>query len=268
MDPPAPETMMRALEQLNYLKALDDEGELTDTGSKMADLPLAPQLAKMLVESPKFHCTPEILSITAMLSVPNVFVRPRDQAREADDMKAKFTHMDGDHLTLLNVYNAYVSYSSDRRKFCQDHYLNPRTLASAESARNQLERQLDRMGLDRRAGTERGDRNYVSNIKRAILAGFFMQAAHAERSGVYSTIKDRQVVALHPSCVLTGRHEWVVYHEFVLTSKNFIRTVTQIRGEWLVEEAAHYFDPNESNEEFPDSSAKRQLRDIYKRVCP
>lgn len=68
MDPPAPETLMRALELLNYLAALDDDGNLTELGSIMSEFPLDPQLAKMLIASVSHSCSNEILSITAMLS--------------------------------------------------------------------------------------------------------------------------------------------------------------------------------------------------------
>ncbi|GAB6023330.1 Pre-mRNA-splicing factor ATP-dependent RNA helicase dhx15 [Chamberlinius hualienensis] len=68
MDPPAPETLMRALELLNYLGALDDDGNLSELGSIMAEFPLDPQLAKMLIASCDYNCSNEILSITAMLS--------------------------------------------------------------------------------------------------------------------------------------------------------------------------------------------------------
>ncbi len=59
---------MRALELLNYLGALSDEGDLTPDGHLMAEFPLDPQLSKMLIESPKFRCSNEILSIAALLS--------------------------------------------------------------------------------------------------------------------------------------------------------------------------------------------------------
>ncbi|XP_078485462.1 ATP-dependent RNA helicase DHX15 isoform X2 [Ciona intestinalis] len=68
MDPPAPETLMRALELLNYLSALNDDGDLTELGAIMAEFPLDPQLSKMLVASCEYNCSNEILSITAMLS--------------------------------------------------------------------------------------------------------------------------------------------------------------------------------------------------------
>lgn len=68
MDPPAPETLMRALELLNYLAALDDDGNLTELGAMMAEFPLDPQLSKLLISSCEYNCSNEILSITAMLS--------------------------------------------------------------------------------------------------------------------------------------------------------------------------------------------------------
>ena len=64
----APETLMRALELLNYLGALDGDGELTELGSMMSEFPLDPQLAKMVIASTDYNCSNEILSITAMLS--------------------------------------------------------------------------------------------------------------------------------------------------------------------------------------------------------
>ena len=68
---------MRALELLNYLGALDDEGNLTPLGNQMAAFPLDPQLAKMLIMSPEFGCSVEICSIVALLSVPMIFAPAR-----------------------------------------------------------------------------------------------------------------------------------------------------------------------------------------------
>ena len=70
MDPPAPETLMRALELLNSLGAIDDEGELTKTGEMMAAYPLEPQLSKCIISSPQYQCSNEMVIIVAMLSVP------------------------------------------------------------------------------------------------------------------------------------------------------------------------------------------------------
>ena len=147
MDPPAPETLMRALELLNYLGALDDEGDLTPEGVTISEFPLDPQLAKMLINSPKFNCSQEILSITAMLSVPNAFIRPRESQRKADEAKANFAHIDGDHLTLLNVYHAYRGQEGNA-DWCWNNFLSHRSLKSADNVREQLKRIMQRTNLD------------------------------------------------------------------------------------------------------------------------
>jgi len=263
LDPPAPETLMRALEMLNYLECLNDDGEMTEIGEQAAEFPLDPQLARMLIESPQHKCSNEILSIAAMLSVPMVFVRPKECVREADEAKNRFSHLDGDHLTLLNVFHAYKQFTSDGcdpSTFCYDNYINARSIKSAGDVRAQLKSIMERLNLQM-VSSDFHDKEYYPNIRKCLVAGFFMQVAHLEKSGHYLTIKDNQVVALHPSCNLQHKPEWVLYNEFVLTSKNFVRTVTQVRGEWLVDIAPQYYDWKN----FPKSEAQKQLERISKR---
>ena len=143
MDPPAPETLMRALELLNYLAALDDEGDLTELGSMMAEFPLDPQLAKMVIASCDYSCSNEILSLTSMLSVPQCFVRPNDVRKQADEAKARFAHIDGDHLTMLNVYHAFKQNHEDNH-WCYENFVNYRSLKSGDNVRTQLGRIMDR----------------------------------------------------------------------------------------------------------------------------
>jgi pre-mRNA-splicing factor ATP-dependent RNA helicase DHX15/PRP43 len=257
MDPPAPETLMRALELLNYLGALDDEGALTQVGAMMSEFPLDPQLSKMLVTSPGFKCSNEVLSLVAMLSVPNAFVRPRDAQKAADEAKGRFAHVDGDHLTLLNVYHAWKGGGEDSQ-WCFDNFVNARAMKQADSVRGQLLRLCSRFSLAL-VSTDFASKDYYTNLRKALLSGYFMQVAHLERTGQYLTVKDNQQVALHPSTCLDHKPEWVCYHEFVLTSKNFIRTVTDVKGDWLVDIAAVYYDLSN----FPQSEARRALERLY-----
>ncbi|KAL1971470.1 hypothetical protein VTN31DRAFT_2091 [Thermomyces dupontii] len=245
MDPPAPETLMRALEELNYLACLDDDGNLTALGRLASEFPLDPALAVMLISSPEFYCSNEILSITALLSVPQIFVRPHSQRKRADEMKNLFAHPDGDHLTLLNVYHAFKGpeAQANPKQWCHDHFLNLRSLQAADNVRMQLLRIMEREEIEL-VSTPFEDKKYYENIRRALVAGFFMQVAKRDPTskGIYTTIKDNQPVLLHPSTVLSYDAEWVVYNEFVLTTKNYIRTVTSIKPEWLLEIAPNYYD--------------------------
>ncbi|CAG9106521.1 unnamed protein product [Plutella xylostella] len=274
MDPPAPETLMRALELLNYLAALDDDGNLTDLGAVMAEFPLDPQLAKMLIASCNHNCSNEILSITAMLSVPQCFVRPNEARKAADEAKMRFAHIDGDHLTLLNVYHAFKQNMEDPH-WCYDNFINYRSLKSGDNVRQQLSRIMDsgdnvRQQLSRimdrfnlkRTSTEFTSKDYYINIRKALVNGFFMQVAHLERTGHYLTVKDNQVVQLHPSTCLDHKPDWVIYNEFVLTTKNYIRTVTDIKPEWLLKIAPQYYELNN----FPQCEARRQLEFVQTRL--
>lgn len=257
MDPCAPETMMRALEELNYLACLDDEGELTVLGRLASEFPLDPCLAVMLISSPEFYCSNEVLSLTALLSVPQIFVRPASARKRADDMKNLFAHPDGDHLTMLNVYHAFKSpvAQENPKQWCHDHFLSLRALQSADNVRTQLRRIMEREEIDL-VSTPFEDKNYYENIRRALVAGFFMQVAKKDGNGkTYQTIKDNQIVLLHPSTVLNQDSEWLVYNEFVLTTKNYIRTVTTVKPEWLLDIAPTYYDVKS----FPKGEIKNAL---------
>jgi len=236
MDPPAPETLMRALEELNFLACLDDDGELTVLGKLASEFPLDPALAVMLISSPEFYCSNEMLSLTALLSVPQIFVRPASARKRADEMKALFSHPDGDHLTMLNAYHAFKGEAAqaDPKGFCHQHFLSLRALQSADNVRQQLKRIMEKNELEL-VSTDFQDKDYYTNIRRALVAGFFMQIAKKEGTGkTYKTVKDDQSVLLHPSTVLGVDSEWVVYNEFVLTTKNYVRTVTSVKPEWLL----------------------------------
>ncbi|KAG0673210.1 DEAH-box ATP-dependent RNA helicase prp43 [Pichia californica] len=267
MDPPAPETMMRALEELNYLKCIDDEGNLTSLGRLSSVFPLDPMLAVLLIGSPAFKCSEEILTIVSMLSVPTIFIRPSGEGakRAADECKKLFAHPDGDHLTLLNVYHSFESdesYEIGQRKWCLSNFLNYRSLKSAQSVRKQLKRMMESHDIDLIEGNFES-LSYYDNIRKALTNGFFMQVAKKKSSGKgYITVKDSQDVLLHPSTVLAQQDEWVIYNEFVLTSKNYIRTVTSIRPEWLVQFAPDYYDLDN----FQQDDVRMSLARVHERV--
>jgi len=264
MDPPAPETLMRALEVLNYLGALDDEGDMTDLGRQMAELPLDPQLSKMLICSPDYNCSDEIVSIVASMSVPQIFLRPRENAKAADEAKAQFVDNTSDHITLLNAYATYEEIpQAERRDWCWNNFINDRSISSAESVKKQLKgimRRLDIPLVTCRGANGSFDTNA---IRMALTSAMYMQTAYLQRAGNYLTVKDNQIVYVHPGSSIDSKPQWVVFEEFALTSKNYIRTVTTTRGEWLVEMAPHYFDL----ENFPECEAKDELMLEYKKLA-
>ena len=236
MDAPPTETLILALEQLHSLSALDEEGLLTRLGRRMAEFPLEPRLCKMLIMSVNLGCSDEILTIVSMLSVQNVFYRPKDKQALADTKKAKFNQPEGDHLTLLAVYNSWKN-NKFSNAWCYENFVQIRSLKRAQDVRKQLLGIMDRHKLDIISCGKS-----TARIQKAICSGFFRNAAKKDPQEGYRTLVDGQVVYIHPSSALFNRQpEWVVYHDLVMTTKEYMREVTTIDPKWLVEFASSFF---------------------------
>ena len=138
MDPPPQENIMNSMYQLWILGALDNTGELTDTGRRMVDFPLDPPLSKMLLHAHDVgQCSTEVLIIVSMLSVPSVFFRPKDREEESDAAREKFFVPESDHLTLLNVYLRAKQYRFDS-EWCTRHFIHSKGLRKAREVHAQL----------------------------------------------------------------------------------------------------------------------------------
>lgn len=192
--------------------------------------------------------------------MPPPFVRPREQARLADEAKTQFADGGSDHLTLLHAFDAYQN-SGESADFCWNNFLNARSLRAATDVRKQLERLMQKLRLPV-VGGDLANGQHRRNVCKALLAGFFMQVAHQERGGYYMVIKDQQKVLLHPSHSLDRKPEFVVYNEFVLTKQNYIRICTAVDADWLVDVAPHYY---EVTEDFPDGESKYILQRVWQR---
>jgi len=179
---------------------------------------------------------------------------------EADRHKNKFSHNDGDHLTLLNVFNAWKT-NNGCADWCWNNYINSRALKQANDIREQLMKILIKQGLVIRS-TPHTDPLFWTNIKKCIVSGFFMQVCLLQRAGHYLTLKDDQTVMLHPSTVIDNKPEWVLYHEFVLTSRNYVRTCLEIYPDWLFEVSPEYFDLQEGFR----GESKRKLERVLERI--
>ncbi|KDO54602.1 hypothetical protein CISIN_1g0487461mg, partial [Citrus sinensis] len=238
IDPPPEEALLKALELLFALSALNKLGELTKVGRRMAEFPLDPMLSKMIVASDKDKCSDEIITIAAMLSVGNsIFYRPKDKQVHADNARMNF-HLGnvGDHIALLRVYNSWreCNYST---QWCYENYIQVRSMKRARDIRDQLEGLLERVEIEVTSNL-----NDLDAIKKAITSGFFPHSAKLQKNGSYWTVKHPQRVHIHPSSGLAQvLPRWVVYHELVLTTKEYMRQVTELKPEWLVEIAPHYY---------------------------
>ncbi|XP_064610368.1 probable ATP-dependent RNA helicase DHX35 [Liolophura sinensis] len=235
--PPA-QNMVNGLELLFALGALDDNGILTDPlGLRMAEFPLSPMFAKLLLVSGDYGCSEEALTVSAMMQIQNVFLNPPKQKTTADRAKRKFAVAEGDHITMINVYAAFLKNNKSSR-WCNENFLNYKGLVRAVEVREQLKRLLRKFNVPLKSC--QGD---VDVIRRCLTAGFFANAAKFHYTGVYKTIRHGHILHIHPMSVLHTEKPppWVLFNEVVQTTREFMRDVTVIRPEWLTELAPHFY---------------------------
>lgn len=244
MDPPPQANILNSMYQLWVLGALDNNGDLTPVGRKMSEFPMEPSMAKMLIASVEYKCSSEMLTIVSMLSVPSVFYRPKERMEEADAAREKFNVPESDHLTLLNVFNQWKSHGH-RDEWAMRHFLHPKLLRKGREVRAQLEdiMKFQKMPIIS-AGTD------FDVLRKAITAGYFHQAARVKGIGEFVNIRSGLPTHLHPTSALYGlgyTPSYVVYHELILTSKEYMTQVTAIDPYWLAELGPVFYSVKEKN---------------------
>jgi len=215
--PPPAELVIRALELLYSLEALDEYAKLTrPLGTRMAELAVEPMMAKVLLSAPTFGCLSEMLSIAAMTSLQGaVWFSHHGEKKASETARRKFAAEEGDHLTLLNVYQTFVTKGRKESKWCKDNHLNYKSMTRAVSVRAQLKRYLERFGINveesltaigkRDESLDKGER-----IRRCLTAGFFAHAARMQPDGSFKTVSGGTVLYAHPSSLMfVSQIPWV-----------------------------------------------------------
>jgi HrpA-like RNA helicase len=212
LTPPNRQSLKKACELLFALEALDEHMNLTDYGKKMAKLPVDPVFAHLLLQSPKYGCTSEMLTAVSMLSAENVMYRPGGDSESAVGAKAasahrRFASYEGDLPTLLFVYQAWrkeAIYSTSGGKkaqkrlraslqgasngsgskllhgeWCTRNFVSGRALVRAHDVRQQLatlcSRDVNKNGLGMDITLSCGDD--IEAFLKCACAGLFLQAA-------------------------------------------------------------------------------------------
>ena len=238
MDPPPQENILNSMYHLWVLGAFDNLGELTLLGKRMVEFPLDPSLSKMLIFSQELKCSSEIVAIVSMLSVPGIFYRPKERQEKADAAREKFLVPESDHLTLLNVYNQWKSHNYSEG-WCNQNFIQPKSMKKAKEVMQQLidiMKQLDipfsSCGI------------HTDIVRKCICSAYFHQAAKLKGIGEYVNLRNGVPSHLHPTSALYGMGftpDYIVYHEMVLTKKEYMQCVTAVDPEWLAELGPMFF---------------------------
>uniref|UniRef100_A0A8C7Z1R0 DEAH (Asp-Glu-Ala-His) box polypeptide 32a n=1 Tax=Oryzias sinensis TaxID=183150 RepID=A0A8C7Z1R0_9TELE len=197
---------------------------------------------------------------------PSCFLKPSSgTTHEAARCRGKFQHPEGDHFTLINIYNAFKQSQREPyitpEKWCQNYFLDHSALKTADVIRSQLMNTLNRIELPI-SEPSFGTKTNTCNIKRALLAGFFMQVARdVDGSGNYFILSHKHMAQVHPfSCYGAQAHklglpEWVVFNEYTLSENNCMKTASEISPQMFLQMAPLYYFYN-----LPPSESKDMLQ--------
>jgi len=257
MDPPPQENLLNSMYQLWFLGALDNTGTLTPLGRKMVEFPLDPTLAKMLIFSEELGCVDDVATVVSSLSMPTIFYRPREREEESDACREKFFAPESDHLTLLNVYLQWKknNYRSD---WCTRHFIHAKAMKKVKEVRVQI---LDICKqLKMRVTTCGSD---WDQVRKAICSAYFQNAGKMKSVGEYVNMRNGMPCHLHPSSALYGmgvQPEYIVYHELVMTSKEYMQCVTSVDPEWLAELGPMFFSVKQPGETRAEKRQKERQK--------
>jgi len=255
MDPPPQENILNSMYQLWILGALSNSGDLSTLGRKMAEFPLDPPLAKMLLHSEVLGCSAEVLTVVSALSVPTIFFRPKDREEESDSAREKFFVPESDHLTLLNIYQQWRANGYDQA-WCDTHFIQHKAMRKGREVQAQLKDLMDQQKVQIHSAGGEWD-----VVRKAICSAYFFNAARLKGVGEYVNMLSAIPCNLHPSSALFGlgyTPDYVVYHELVMTTREYMKTTTAVDGEWLAELGPMFFSVKTS---FKDTVQKRK-RDV------
>jgi len=249
MDKPPADNFLHALYQLWSLRAIDNDGNLTEIGKEMVLFPLDPTLSKMLLVGNRFKCFEEALTVVSMLSVPPVFYKPKGKEEEAEAMREKFIIPESDHLTLLNVFNLWYDIGKlrltpserdhERAIWSKRHFLHNISLIKALEIRKQL---MD-IAVSSGFSITSSGRDW-GIVRKSICSAYFHQTAKLKGLSEYVNLHSGIQCLLHPSSSLSGLNyvpEYIVYNELVLTTKYYIHGVTAVDPLWLSQMAPEFF---------------------------
>ncbi|MDA0711627.1 MAG: ATP-dependent RNA helicase HrpA, partial [bacterium] len=259
IDPPRPQAIQGGFTLLTELGAIDADKRLTSLGRDMARLPIAPTVARMVLQAQREQALKEVLIIASAISIQDPRIRPLGQEKEADQEHRKFVDKTSDFLTLMNIWNAYhetmerLVTQSQMRRFCAQHFLSFNRMREWRDIYMQIRHTLREIG-GFRFNQDQAD---YDSIHRSILSGLLSNVAQKKEGNAYRAARGRDVTLFPGSGLFLRRKEeekeklalskgkeastpaWVIAGEMVETSRLFARTVAQVKPQWLVELGSH-----------------------------
>ncbi|MFI5978967.1 ATP-dependent RNA helicase HrpA [Streptomyces sp. NPDC051452] len=248
IDPPDHRNIRDGVQLLQELGALDPAAKdvrkrLTDTGRKLAQLPVDPRLARMVLEADKNGCVREVMVIAAALSIQDPRERPAEKQTQADQQHARFKDETSDFLAYLNLWR-YVREqqrergSSSFRRMCKQEYLNFLRIREWQDIYTQLRTVAKQMGIHLDENDAPADRVHVS-LLAGLLSHIGMKDVKDGSKNEYLGARGAKFAIFPGSALFKKQPKFVMSAELVETSRLWARVNAKIEPEWVEPLAGH-----------------------------
>lgn len=271
IDPPHSRFIADGYSLLHELNALDDKNELTETGKRIARLPLDPRMSRMLLAAERTGCLVEMLVVTSFLSVQDPRERPQERAGSADEKHKLFADERSDFLGVVKLWNWFdeqIKHKKSNRQLrdhLADHFLSSRRMREWRDVHGQLATQCAELGLrlnEKPAGYDM--------LHQALLTGLLGNigfrsddvkarggaASSRPGEGAYQGARGLRF-GLHPASVLAKKGvKWVVAAELTDTGRLLGRMAAEVRPEWVEAASQHVIERSYSEPHWDKKSAR------------
>nr|BAS01471.1 putative ATP-dependent RNA helicase CDC28 [Lotharella vacuolata] len=239
LDNPTTETISLSLGQLYLLGSINSKGQLTKTGKSMSEIPMTPNLAKILLSSEFYECSEDIVIICSILSLESrIFIYPKKNTPLFKYVFKKFnSYPRSDHISLLNVFKEWI-YNNFSMKWAYDNFIDIRILIKAKLVYEQFLILLSRLTIA--VIPNKIKKN--NSIIKCLCTGLFMNVAKLKIKNTCLIINNSLKMRIHPSSsMIDFVTDWVIFQEIIFTNIEFINIVSEVKIEWVIEIAPLYY---------------------------
>ena len=235
---------VKLLEELGAFETVQtksgEKRRLTTIGRQLAQLPVDPRLAKMLLSAVDFGSVYEVMIIVSALSIQDPRERPTEKQQASDEKHRRFADKKSDFLAFLNLWH-YVQEQQKEltknqfRRQCQKDFLNYLRIREWQDIYQQIRLAVREMGLP--INSEKAE---YQQIHTALLSGLLSHIGLKEAEKQQYLGARNAHFAIFPNSVLFKKQpKWVMAAELVETSKLWGRMVAEIEPEWIELLAEH-----------------------------
>ncbi|MES5825168.1 ATP-dependent RNA helicase HrpA [Streptomyces sp. RG80] len=248
IDPPDHRNIRDGVQLLQELNALDPAQKdprkrLTDTGRKLAQLPVDPRLARMVLEADKNGCVREVMVIAAALSIQDPRERPADKQTQADQQHARFKDETSDFLAYLNLWRYVREQQKERgsssfRRMCKQEYLNFLRIREWQDIYSQLRTVAKQMGIHLNE-EDAADQSVHVSLLAGLLSHVGMKDVKDGNKNEYLGARSAKFAIFPGSALFKKQPRFVMSAELVETSRLWARVNAKIEPEWVEPLAEH-----------------------------